>query len=446
MNSTHKKEVFKVEGMTCISCSSRIEKELAKIKGVIDIKASFSKGIAECIYDENYLSIDEIIKVIEKAGYRVQTTEGSSNVRNELIRVLEIGLIIYAIYSVMKYFGLTNIFYIFPEAKADMEYSILFILGMFTSIHCIAMCGGINLSQCLSYRESHSEKVRGGWLWAIKPSLLYNGGRVISYTLLGGIIGGLGSVISFSATAKGTIQIIASIFMVIMGLNMLNIFPWLRKFNPRMPKALMHKFPIGTKNSSPLYIGMLNGLMPCGPLQAMQLYALSTGDPLKGAFSMFLFSIGTVPLMLGLGVLSTVLSHKFSRKIMSVGAVLVIILGISMFNSGLSLSGIAMPRVTLNQNSSKARIEDGIQIVETTLMPGQYSPITVQKGIPVKWIIKAEKGSINGCNNRIFIPQYNIEKRFQLGENIIEFTPEEEGTFTYSCWMGMIGSYITVTK
>ena len=150
--------------------------------------------------------------------------------------------------------------------------------------------------------------------------------------------------------------------------------------------------------------------------------------------------------MLGLGVLSTVLSHKFSRKIMSVGAVLVIILGISMFNSGLSLSGIAIPRVTLNQNSSKARIEDGIQIVETTLMPGQYSPITVQKGIPVKWIIKAEKGSINGCNNRIFIPQYNIEKRFQLGENIIEFTPEEEGTFTYSCWMGMIGSYITVTK
>lgn len=446
MNVKHKKEILKIKGMTCINCAHRIEKELARMKGVLDIKVSFSKGSAEYTYNENDLSTNEMIKVIENLGYSVETNKDSRNKNYELVRVLGIGIIIFGLYGLMKYFGFTNIFYVFPEAEENMEYGILFVLGMFTSIHCVAMCGGINLSQCLTYRQNHNEKVRGGWIWAIRPSLLYNGGRIISYTLLGGIIGGLGSVISFSGAAKGIIQIIASIFMVIMGLNMLNIFPWLRRFNPRMPKALINKFPIGTKNNSPLYIGMLNGLMPCGPLQAMQLYALSTGDPLKGAFSMFLFSIGTVPLMLGVGVLSTVLSHKFSRKIMSVGAVLVIILGISMFNSGLSLSGIAIPKVTFNQNSSKARIENGIQVVETKLMPGEYSSITVQKGMPVKWIIQAEKGSINGCNNRIFIPEYDIEKKFQLGENVIEFTPMEEGTFTYSCWMGMIGSYITVTK
>lgn len=446
MDSKHRRKILNIEGMTCTSCASRIERELAKTKGIIEIKVSFNKGIAECIYDEAYLSIDEISREIEKIGYMVQPQISGSKEYSEFIRWIEIGIVIYAIYSAMKHLGLTNIFYAFPEAKENMEYGILVILGMFTSIHCVAMCGGINLSQCLPYKQDKKEKVKEGWRGVIRPSLLYNSGRIISYTLIGGIVGGLGSVISFSGTAKGIVQMLASVFMVIMGLNMLNIFPELRKFNPRMPKVFISKFPIATKSNSPLYVGMLNGLMPCGPLQAMQLYALSTGDPLKGALSMFLFSIGTVPLMLGLGILSTVLSHKSSKKIMSVGAVLVIILGISMFNSGLSLSGISIPKVTFNQDSSKARIENGVQVVETTLMPGEYSSITVQKGIPVKWIIRAEKGSINGCNNRIFIPEYNIEKTFQLGENIIEFTPEEEGTFTYSCWMGMIRSYIIVTE
>ena len=77
--------------------------------------------------------------------------------------------------------------------------------------------------------------------------------------------------------------------MVIMGINMLGIFPWLRKFTPRMPKAFAK--PIGrekARSKSPLIVGLLNGLMPCGPLQAMQVYALSTGSPFAGALSMML--------------------------------------------------------------------------------------------------------------------------------------------------------------
>ena len=165
----------------------------------------------------------------------------------------------------------------------------------------------------------------------------------------------------------------------------------------------------------------------------------------KGAFAMFLFSLGTVPLMFGLGALSSVLSKRFTDKVMSIGAVLVVILGVSMFSSGLSLSGIVVSSGK-TQTSDKARIENGVQIVESTLESGQYPVIQVEAGQPVKWIIRAEKGSINGCNNRIFIPEYGIEKKLQVGENIIEFTPTDEGTFAYSCWMGMIRSSVVVTK
>ena len=326
-----------------------------------------------------------------------------------------------------------------------MGYGMLFIIGLLTSVHCLAMCGGINLSQCIPQAAKQGQE---GRMASLRPSLLYNIGRVISYTVVGGIVGALGSVISFSGSFKGIVQLVAGIFMVIMGLNMLNIFPWLRKFNPRMPKIFAKNINQKKNSNSPLYVGLLNGLMPCGPLQAMQLYALSTGDPMKGALSMFLFSLGTVPLMFGLGVLSSILSQKFTKKVMSVGAVLVVVLGVSMFNNGLSLSGFAFAASPFNQSSSSnvAKIQDGVQIVNTTLNSGQYEAITVQAGIPVKWTITAENGSINGCNNRIYIPEYDIEKKFEIGENVIEFIPEKAGTYRYSCWMGMIRSTITVLE
>ena len=444
MHSNHTTEIFKIEGMTCISCEQRIERKLSKTNGIKKAKVSYINSQAECSLDAQVISKKQICEIIQALGYTVVEDEATSEKQDKVIKVLGIVLSILALYQVMKYFGLTNLFYIFPEAQESMGYSLLFMIGMLTSVHCIAMCGGINLSQCMgqTIREEQTKKEQ---FWStIKPSLLYNLGRVISYTVIGGVVGAMGSVVSFSGRSKGLVQLIAGIFMIIMGINMLGIFPVLRRFNLRMPRIFRSKLKGIKKGNSPFYIGLINGLMPCGPLQAMQLYSLSTGSFLKGALAMFLFSLGTVPLMFGLGALSSILSKTFTEKIMSVGAVLVVILGISMLTSGLSLAGINVA-VSIDQNESvKVRIENGIQIVETYLEPGQYPNIEVQAGMPVKWVIYAEKGSLNGCNNRIFIPYFEIEKKFELGKNTIEFMPTEEGTFSYSCWMGMIRGSITV--
>jgi hypothetical protein len=140
------------------------------------------------------------------------------------------------------------------------------------------------------------------------------------------------------------LKLVAGVFMVIMGINMLGIFPWLRRLNPRMPKFIAARIGMEkARSNSPLIVGLLNGLMPCGPLQAMQIYALSTGNPFAGALSMFLFSLGTVPLMFGLGALSSVLGRRFTQKVMTVGAVLVVVLGLSMFSQGWTLSGGVLP-------------------------------------------------------------------------------------------------------
>jgi hypothetical protein len=202
--------------------------------------------------------------------------------------------------------------------------------------------------------------------------------------------------------------------------------------------------------NGPLVVGLLNGLMPCGPLQTMQIYALSTGSPVAGALSMLLFSLGTVPLMFGLGALSSALSQRFTHNVMTVGAALIVLLGLSMLSQGMSLSGFS-PGVLLQGATvggggyeSSVSVENDVQVVRSTLMSGRYPAIEVRADMPVKWIIDAPQGSVNGCNGRLQIPEYGITHTFEIGENIIEFTPERTGTFPYSCWMGMIKSTITV--
>lgn len=452
MKDNTKKVILKVEDMICVNCENLIEEVLLEKDGVIKVEASYSKGTVKIDYDEDKISINDLIKIINEEGYKAfdpnkKIINENVNSKNKksinkyedntfLILIIVLGGLLF-----LNKFGLLNIFNAFPTPDENTSYGMLFIIGLFTSLHCVSMCGGINLSQCLNNNVTNDK----GKLSTVKPAFLYNSGRVISYTIFGGIVGGIGSVISFTGWMQGLIQLIAGIFMVIMGLNMLNIFPWLRKLNPKMPKFFANKFK-SKNNNSPFFVGLLNGLMPCGPLQAMQIYALSTGSVTKGAISMFLFSLGTVPLMFGIGALSSYMSKKFSNKIMKFGAILVVVLGFVMFNNGLALSGINLFKGSGASSAVRAEVEGDVQVVTTELKGGRYEPVIVEVGKPVKWNIKASNGSINGCNNRMFIREYGIEKNLENGDNIIEFTPTEIGTFTYSCWMGMIKSKIYVVN
>lgn len=457
MKDNIKEIILKIDGMVCVSCENLIEDILLDNKGVINVKASYSKGSAKIKYDENKTSIDDLIKIIDEEGYEVikDTKEEKENIvskidesktnKNQSLdkredNTFQIILIIIGIFLLLRRFGISNIFNAFPTADENTSYVMLFIIGLFTSLHCVSMCGGINLSQCLNNNITNSKDK----LSTIRPAFLYNLGRVISYTVFGGIVGGIGSVVSFSGGMQSLIQLIAAIFMVIMGLNMLNVFPWLRKLNPRMPKIFGKK--LNSNNNSPFFVGLLNGLMPCGPLQAMQIYALSTGSVTRGALSMFLFSLGTVPLMFGIGALSSYISRKASHNIMKFGAILVIILGLSMFNNALALSGINFSQGSDSTSGVRAEVQDDIQVVTTELNGGRYEPIIVEVGKPVKWNVKASDGNLNGCNNRMIIREYGVEKSLEIGDNIIEFTPTKAGTYTYSCWMGMIRSNIYVVN
>lgn len=333
-------DILQIEGMTCAGCEHRIEKALNDIDGVVKVKAIYSSSNVYVKYDANITSLNVIISAVERLDYKVRNKTGgktsfagklekkSQSDRMSINQLIGIGIILFAVYVMIKN---TIGFNFVPQINQNMGYGILFVVGLITSLHCIAMCGGINLSQCVSYKQAEDDPSK---IAKLKPSLMYNAGRVVSYTIIGGMAGALGYVVSFSGTAKGIVAIISGIFMVIMGLNMLNIFPWLRKFNPRMPKIFGDKVHNNNGRHGPFYVGLLNGLMPCGPLQAIQIYALGTGSFLAGAGAMLFFSLGTVPLMFGFGAVSSFLSGKFTHRMMKVSAVLVMILGIETASCG----------------------------------------------------------------------------------------------------------------
>lgn len=329
-----------------------------------------------------------------------------------------------------------------PRLGHDADFGVLLLLGALTSFHCLGMCGGIAISQTL--REQSTVKGKGLSVWLL-PSLLYNAGRVLAYTTVGGIAGGLGQAINLTGIWKGVIPLCGGLFMIVMGINLLGIFPVFRRLVPRMPYFAAKKIQ-GTNHYGPFFIGLLSGLMPCGPLQIAQLYALGTGNAIYGALSMLAFSVGTVPLLLSFGAISTLISKKHTGLILKISAGLVIVLGLVMVGRGLALAGVvsSQPERIFDAGTSVAVSDGKVQRVSTALQSDRFPAIVVQKGIPVKWIIKADASQLNGCNNALTIPKYQINKSLTVGANEIQFTPRETGEIVYTCWMGMIKSKITV--
>ena len=422
-----------IRGMTCINCQRKIEKILMRNPSVKNVSVSYEKETAEFEYDPLQISLTQIIKTIKDQGYDVLDEKNFN--KKKMIQAFRECVIILALFGGLQYTGILN--HLVPGSLAEerMGYGMLFATGMITSVHCIAMCGGINLSQTLT-KEENGRISRT----MFRNTLAYNLGRVMSYTTIGAVLGFIGGLAGIGTDMQTS--------SLVQGINMLGIFPRLRKFRIQIP--VFRGIP--GKSRTPFIIGLCNGLMPCGPLQAMQIVALASESAVSGAFSMFCFSRGTVPLMLGFGSFVSALGKRFTRQVLKVGAVLVVVMGLSMVSQGITLSGVNGRNAVEvtdkgeNQNTDTDVEDNGVQYISSRLESGYYPDIKVKVGIPVEWKIQADGNSINGCNYKIIQKDLGIEYAFEEGENQIQFIPEKEGVYTYSCWMGLITGKIYVEK
>jgi len=448
MDSEQNQLILKVRGMTCSSCEERVESAAESVVGIRSAQADQSRGTLTISLDAGLPDLENTLErlraAVAAAGYTVQDPgQKSKRLPTATILVVAAGMI--ALFLLINSQGWFNLL---PTIDSSVGLGMLFVAGMLTSMHCVAMCGGIALSQ-----QGNRTSLGG---------LPYHLGRIVSYTILGGVVGALGSVVSFSPLTKGILAGVAGLFMVGLGLRMLGLLPKMRWFRlPKVPRIIPVHLTLAFRKKGPFFIGLLNGFLPCGPLQTMQLYALGTGSLALGALSMFLFSIGTVPLMFAFGAWSSFFSAKWQHRPVLASAILVVFFGVVMAGRALDLSGASGQIKTLadrvagtdksipTQASLEGRkdvavLKNGVQYVSFDLQPGSYSPITVQKGIPVEWTINATADNLNGCNGEIMIPQLRLRKKLAVGPNLIQFTPTATGTLGYTCWMGMISSSIRV--
>jgi sulfite exporter TauE/SafE len=201
--------------------------------------------------------------------------------------------------------------------------------------HCIGMCGGIVLAYSTIKIEPESSKVS-----KTVAHLLYNFGRVLTYTLLGAIFGAIGGVATFSNTANGTLLIIAGVAMILAGLSLMGKIKFLTliehsisssNFYKRSFQKILHS----KSNLSFFILGMLNGLLPCGFVYFFAITAASTASPFYGAIVMFIFGVSTIPAMFSLGFLSSLASAtSFRNMMMSLSSVAVILYGLFTLYNG----------------------------------------------------------------------------------------------------------------
>ena len=428
------KKYVRIEGIHCHHCIDTITKALLKNPHITKVK--IKNNIATIDYQEP-LSNEKIIKTIKDIDYFTKedyifTDNKNMDTKIKLKEFILILLILLGVgYSIQKIFGY-NIFNVIPSIDTNITYGMLFITGLLTSIHCVSMCGAIHLVAIVNQNPKYKEKA-----WC--NSILYNLGRVISYTLLGGLVGTLGSVFKINNTISGLIILLAAVLMLLMSLSMLGVIDF------HLPS--LGNFQLKRKPKNAFVICLLNVFMPCGPLQAMQVYALSTGSFLKGALSMLLFSLGTVPLLLGVGLFSNLIKGRGKIIINKIASVLILLLSLIMLNRGLLTLNIDITKFFSNdKNYQVAKVIDGVQVIEFDLSYNSYPDIKVKKDIPVQIIINVDEKYLTGCNNEILIPDFNLDKKLEVGQNIIEFMPTKIGTFTYTCWMKMLKNKIEVVS
>lgn len=423
---------FNIEGMHCNSCEKLIENKISALDGVKYVKANYSKNTVNIEFDESIINIEQIKANLNEIGYPVNNIKSDPMQKTLGIIWGIAGLLL--IFFFIKQYHQINI----PAITENMGYGLIFLVGLLTGLHCISMCGGF----VLSYTANDAKAGRKSY----KSHILYAIGKTLSYTIIGALFGLLGSIIAFTPTIRGIAGILAGLFLIVFGLNMLNIFPSLRKLRFRGPTFINRI--IGKGSKSPLYIGLLNGLMiACGPLQAIYIMAAGTGSMIEGAKILFLFAIGTLPVMLSFGMVATLLSKSATHKLLKASGVIVILLGLIMVNRGLALSGTGYDLNSIAASNSitgnAIKVQDDFQIINMDVTGAGFSPnkFVLKKGIPVKWVINGKE--LTGCNNAITVPKLNLEFDINPGTQTIEFTPTEEGTISWSCWMGMIpGTFI----
>lgn len=430
------RKTIHIKGMHCPSCEILITDKFKEMSNVTEVKSDFKKQEAE-VYFSGHLDQDIVNKKIQPFGYEIgerkNKDEDNEPLSKKIFEALLIAIGLALIYLIAKEIN------IIPTINITGNLNLLMVLflGLVASVStCMATSGALFLSTI--GRKTNN----------FKQVIYFSLGRIVSYAFFGFIAGLIGSAIITNFKFGSVLTLLAAIFMIFLGLDMLKIVSFATIIPYGATSNIFRKLEhslIRDPHKSAFFLGAITYFLPCGFTQATQVYALGLALPWQSALTMAVFALGTAPAILFIGSLRGLLKSTFYQYFMKIVAVGVLILGLYYTTNFLSIYGINLGFNQVNKgNSSNVKVENGKQIVNMDVVSGGYVPnyFTVKKGIPVKWVIDGK--NVFGCQGYFVVPSLNISKALNEGENIFEFTPKGSGFINFSCGMGMYKGRIEV--
>lgn len=351
------------------------------------------------------------------------------------------------------------------------DYLTAFITGLTTGgLSCLAVQGGLLTSSIArqvekEVEQSIAEKAgkKGKQSATVQTGKIQNGRsalailvflltKLIAYTLIGFLLGLVGSAFKFTPMVQGVFQVAIGIFMVGNALRMFNVHPIFRYFSFEPPTVITRFIRRTARNSkgdfvTPAFLGFLTIFIPCGVTQTIMALALSTGNPVQGAMLMFAFTLGTSPIFFILAYLFTSLGSKLERGFLIVTAVLVLVLGVVSLDSGLNLMGspVSISRLLSKSSISQAGAapSEASTVVRINVENSRYNPnlVYAKAGVPIR--LELVTNNTQSCTRAFTIPALDVAEILpKTGVKVIEIPPQRAGKLNFTCSMGMYSGEI----
>ena len=283
---------FHVHGMHCKACVALSESKLGDVPEVKSAKASFANLSVEVTGEFGDKAPEHIARdlseVLKPHGYTLSVEKQKHTPKwSDFNLALPIAGGFIALFILLQKLGVVNF-----GTSGTVGYGTALFIGLVASVSsCMAVVGGLVLSMSANFAKEGDP---------LRPQLFFHISRLVAFFIFGGIIGALGSAFQLGTGTTLALGIVVGIILLILGINLLDIFPWAKKLQPTLPSFIgkhIHGLKSMNHTLTPVLLGMATFFLPCGFTQSMQLYALSTGSFWTGALTMFTFALGTLPVL-----------------------------------------------------------------------------------------------------------------------------------------------------
>ncbi len=334
-----------------------------------------------------------------------------------------------------------------------------FLTGLTTGgISCLAVQGGLLASAIASPANEQGKEGLFRFKHKLAPVSMFIITKLFGYTIIGFLLGLIGSTLTLTPNILGIVQIGAGLFMVATALRIIDAHPIFRLLviqPPRWTFRLLKQTSRSESLFAPALLGFFTILMPCGVTQATMAVAVASGNPWTGAAIMFAFILGTSPIFFALG--ATVVELLQKKVFSYIAALAVFVFAILSINGGLGVTGspytlqnfyfVATTPIGMMSRVGARVGPDGKQQVTIDVTSGGYKAHSnvLKIGVPTK--ITLVSNNVQSCARSFLIPSLGVSKIVpQDGTSEIEITPKKLGALTYTCGMGMYTGVFTVVN